>query len=119
MKKKFLLLLFLSGFLIINGYSQGSSGSACPDASIFDFTNSVDCSGQTIQLTCPMPFVTLSPKVFAPGASSGYIVEQITYNPPCPYNISPTAVHYTLPSDDIWGQVMSLDFGQQNIIVKY
>ena len=121
MKKKFLLLLFLSGFLIINGYSQGSSGSACPDASIFDFTNSVDCSGQTIQLTCDMPAVTLSPKVFAPGASDSYTFESIPFTPPCTFDLSeyPGKIDYILPRDDVWGEVMSLDFGQETSLPGY
>lgn len=109
MKKKFLLGLLLLGLLGGNAFSQ-----SCPDATIRDVTNNVDCSGQTIQLTCPMPFVTLSPKVFAPGASDSYIYESIPFTPPCTFNLSeyPNKIDYILPNDDVWGEVMSLDFGQ-------
>lgn len=112
MKKKFLLLLFLSGVFSFSGISQTTS--SCPDASIFDFTNNADCSGQTIQLTCDMPAVTLSPKVFAPGASDSYTYESIPFTPPCSFTLSeyPGKIDYILPRDDVWGEVMSLDFGQ-------
>lgn len=103
MKKKLLLLLFLSGFLSLNGFSQ-----ACPDASIYDSTHRVYCSGNTIQLTCETPAVLLSPKVFAPGASDSYVVESIPYAPPYAFN---SGIQYTLPVDDCWGELMSLGFG--------
>lgn len=114
MKKKFLLLLFLSGFISYNSFSQLTNASSCPDATIYDATNDIGCSSDTIQLTCDMPSITLSPKVFAPGASSGYIVESIPYTPPCPYTISPTAIDYYIPDDDVWGQLMDINFGQSS-----
>lgn len=114
MKKKFLLLLFLSALLSLNVFSQSSTASSCPDASIFDLTNNQYCSGDTIQLTCDMPSITLSPKVYAPGASDTYTYESIPFNPPCSFTLSeyPNRIDYLLPRDDVWGEVMSLDFGQ-------
>lgn len=105
--KKTLLLVFSTIIFAINSFGQ-----SCPNSTVRDITNNVDCSRDTIQLTCDMPFVTLAPKVFAPGASNGYIVESIPYNPPCPYTISSTAIDYALPSDDVWGMLMNINFGQ-------
>lgn len=104
--KKTLLLITLTIIFITKTFGQ-----SCPNSTIKDITNNVNCSGDTIQLTCDMPFITLAPNVFAPGASSGYIVESIPYNPPCPYTISPTAIDYVLPSDDVWGMLMDINFG--------
>lgn len=101
------LLLVISTII----FATNSFGQSCPNSTVRDITNNIDCSGDTIQLTCDMPFVTLAPKVFAPGASSGYIVESIPYNPPCPYTISPTAIDYVLPNDDVWGMLMNINFG--------
>lgn len=109
MNKKLLLLLIFVTLFSLNGFSQ-----SCPNATIHDVTNNVDCSGQTIQLTCQMPSITLSPDVFAPGASESYIYESIPFNPPCSFTLSeyPNKIDYILPQDDVWGEVMSLDFGQ-------
>lgn len=104
--KKTLLLVISTIIFGTNSFSQ-----SCPNSTVRDITNNIDCSGDTIQLTCDMPFVTLAPKVFAPGASNNYIVESIPYNPPCPFTISPTAVDYVLPADDVWGMLMGLNFG--------
>ncbi|MDY4790481.1 MAG: gliding motility-associated C-terminal domain-containing protein [Bacteroidales bacterium] len=101
------LLLVISTII----FATNSFGQSCPNSTVRDITNNIDCSGDTIQLTCDMPFVTLAPKVFAPGASNNYIVESIPYNPPCPFTISPTAVDYVLPADDVWGMLMGLNFG--------
>lgn len=103
--KKTLLLVISTIIFGTNSFSQ-----SCPNSTVRDITNNVDCSGDTIQLTCDMPFVTLAPKVFAPGASNNYIVESIPYNPPCPFTISPTAVDYVLPADDVWGMLMDINF---------
>ena len=103
--KKTLLLVISTIIFATNSFSQ-----SCPNSTVRDITNDIDCSGDTIQLTCDMPFVTLAPKVFAPGASNNYIVESIPYNPPCPFTISPTAVDYILPTDDVWGMLMGLNF---------
>lgn len=105
--KKTLLLVISTIIFATNSFSQ-----SCPNSTVRDITNNVDCSGDTIQLTCDMPFVTLAPKVFAPGASNNYIFESIPYNPPFAYN---SGVPYTLPTDDCWGELMSLGFGSPNL----
>lgn len=114
--KKILLLSFIISLLIgIKSFSQ-----SCPSSVIYDTTNHLTCSDQTIiQLTCGMPSVVLSPKVFAPGSSDNYIVESIPYNPPCSYTISPTATDYILPSDDVWGQLMNINYGQPSTAIPF
>jgi len=107
MKKTFVLLFIISSLIGTKAFSQ-----SCPSSVIFDTTNHLVRSGDTIQLTCEMSSVVLSPKNFAPGASDNYIVESIPYNPPCPYTISSTATNYIIPSDDVWGELMSIGFGQ-------
>jgi gliding motility-associated-like protein len=107
--KKTLLLVISTIIFGTNSFSQ-----SCPNSTVRDITNNVDCSGDTIQLTCDMPFVTLAPKVFAPGASNSYTYEPIPFNPPCSFNLAeyPNKIDYILPQDDVWGELMTLDFGQ-------
>lgn len=107
--KKTLLLITLTIIFITKTFGQ-----SCPNSTIRDITNNVDCSGDTIQLTCDMPSITLAPNVFAPGASNSYTYESIPFNPPCSFNLAeyPNKVDYILPRDDVWGEVMDLDFGQ-------
>lgn len=109
MKRTFLLLFIVSSLCGIKVFAQ-----SCPSSVIYDTTNNLVRSGQTIQLTCEMPSVILSPKVFAPGASDSYTYESIPFNPPCSFTLSeyPNRIDYILPRDDVWGEVMSLDFGQ-------
>ena len=107
--KKTLLLVISTIIFATNSFSQ-----SCPNSTVRDITNNIDCSGDTIQLTCDMPFVTLAPKVFAPGASNSYTYESIPFNPPCSFNLAeyPNKIDYILPQDDVWGELMTLDFGQ-------
>ncbi|MFA7081352.1 MAG: hypothetical protein WC135_01955, partial [Bacteroidales bacterium] len=112
---KIRIILFI--FFVLIGFKAFSQ--SCPNSVIYDSTNHVVCSGDTIELNCEMPYVILSPKVFAPGASNNYIVESIPYTPPCPYNISPTAINYYLPRDDIWGSIMNLNYGQPSTVPQF
>ncbi len=114
MKRTFVLLFIVSSLIGTKAFSQ-----SCPSSVIFDTTNNLVRSGQTIQLTCEMPSVILSPKVFAPGASNSYTFESIPYNPPCPFTISPTAIDYILPADDCWGQLMNINFGQPSTAPQF
>jgi len=109
MKKTFVLLFIISSLIGTKAFSQ-----SCPSSVIFDTTNHLVRSGDTIQLTCEMSSVVLSPKNFAPGASNAYTYESIPYNPPCSFTLSeyPNRIDYILPRDDVWGEIMSLDFGQ-------
>ncbi|MFA6199311.1 MAG: gliding motility-associated C-terminal domain-containing protein [Bacteroidales bacterium] len=109
MKRTFALLFIVSSLIGTKAFSQ-----SCPSSVIFDTTNNLVRSGQTIQLTCEMPSVILSPQNFAPGASDSYTYESIPFNPPCSFTLSeyPNKIDYILPQDDVWGEVMSLDFGQ-------
>ncbi len=105
MGKRLIFLLFLFATKIL--FSQ-----SCPNSLIYDSTNHIFCSGDTIELSCNLQNIILHPWTFAPGASNNYTVESIPYNPPCPFNISPMAQEYYLSSDDIWGRVMNLNEGQ-------
>ncbi len=51
--KKTLLVVITTIIFGTNSFSQ-----SCPNSTVRDITNNVDCSGDTIQLTCDMPFVT-------------------------------------------------------------
>jgi hypothetical protein len=48
------------------------------------------------------------------GASNSYTYESIPFNPPCSFNLAeyPNKIDYILPQDDVWGELMTLDFGQ-------
>lgn len=105
MKKTLALFLIINLFLT-NLYAQSSLSSV-----IYDSINNIVYSGDTIQLNCANPSIVLSPKIFAPGSTNSYIVDSIPYNPPCPYTISPNAIDYTIPQDDMWGILMNFNFG--------
>lgn len=105
MKKPLALFLIINLFLT-NLYAQSSLSSV-----IYDSINNIVYSGDTIQLNCANPSIVLSPKIFAPGSTNSYIVDSIPYNPPCPYAISPNAIDYTIPQDDMWGILMNFNFG--------
>lgn len=105
MKKPLALFLIINLFLT-NLYAQSSLSSV-----IYDSINNIVYSGDTIQLNCANPSIVLSPKIFAPGSTNSYIVDSIPYNPPCPYTISPNAIDYTIPQDDMWGILMNFNFG--------
>lgn len=105
MKKPLALFLIINLFLT-NLYAQSSLSSV-----IYDSINNIVYSGDTIQLNCANPSIVLSPKIFAPGSTNSYIVDSIPYNPPCPYTISPNAIDYTIPQDDMWGILMNFKFG--------
>src|SRR5574344_92624 len=116
MKQTILLLLSLIAFI---GISTTTKAQSCPNAYIYDSTNHATCSGDTIQLTCQMPSVRLFPKSYAPGASNSYTYESIPFDSvPCPFTVGTTTgpnrntVDYILPNDDVWGEIMYLDFGQ-------
>lgn len=105
MKKPLALFLIINLFLT-NLYAQSSLSSV-----IYDSINNIVYSGDTIQLNCANPSIVLSPKIFAPGSTNSYIVDSIPYYPPCPYTISPNAIDYTIPQDDMWGILMNFNFG--------
>lgn len=105
MKKPLALFLIINLFLT-NLYAQSSLSSV-----IYDSINNIVYSGDTIQLNCANPSIVLSPKIFAPGSTNSFIVDSIPYNPPCPYTISPNAIDYTIPQDDMWGILMNFNFG--------
>ena len=105
--KKTLVLLFFIAFFSTNILAQSS-----PSSVIFDSINNIIRSGQTIQLNCSMPSIILTSKTFAPGATSSYVVDSIPYNLPCPYDISSNSIDYYYPSDDLWSEVIDLNYGQ-------
>jgi hypothetical protein len=112
-------IFFLLGVIAYIGISNNLFAQSCPNAYIYDSTNHVSCSGDTIQLTCSMTSIRLFPKSYAPGASNSYTYESIPFDSvPCPFTVGTTTgpnantIDYILPQDDVWGEVMNMNFGQ-------
>ncbi|MEA5100165.1 MAG: T9SS type A sorting domain-containing protein [Bacteroidales bacterium] len=110
MKKPLALFLIINLFLT-NLYAQSSLSSV-----IYDSINNIVYSGDTIQLNCANSSIVLSPKIFAPGATNSYIVDSIPYNPPCSFDLNeyPDRIDYLLLYDDVWSEVLNINFGQAN-----
>ena len=105
--KKTLVSLFFVTLISTNILAQSS-----PSSVILDSINNIIRSGQTVQLNCSMPSILLTSKTFAPGATNSYVVDSIPYNPPCSYTISSTAIDYYLPMDDVWSEIIDINYGQ-------
>lgn len=107
--KKLLALFLIIGLASTNVIAQSS-----PSSVVYDELNNASLSNQIIQLTNERPAIVLTSKTFAAGATNDYIFESIPFKPPCSFDLSeyPGKVDYILPWDDVWSEVLSLDYGQ-------
>jgi len=93
MKSKLIFLSILSVFTVLKAYSQPG----CPSIN----------AGPDQSLSCTTPCANLAATVLAPGATTGYTVTQIPYNPPAAYNTGTAILVHT---DDLWSSVITLPF---------
>lgn len=109
--KKPLAFLFFINLVLTNLLAQSSLSSV-----IYNSINNTVFSCDTIQLNCTTPSIVLNPKIFAPGATNSYIVDSIPYNPPCSFDLNeyPDRIEYLLLYDDVWSEVLNINFGQAN-----
>lgn len=107
--KKSLAFLFFINLVLTNLLAQSSLSSV-----IYNSINNTILSCDTIQLNCTTPSIVLNSKIFAPGATNSYIVDSIPYNPPCSFDLNeyPDRIDYLLPFDDVWSEVLNLNFRQ-------